>query len=194
MASVRYSSERRYLMQVLRAVARRIRGIAVSLDESALGWRLHSNDPTAVELLAYLRDAEREDLRTVVSVLTTDGVRVVERQAAPGFPVVPTVEGQPIGDAAGLLWDFVMLRDEMVWQLETAGDAWSHAGDYAYRGSILLADIVREIGERDLDVMWHLQRIAAQGAGAGGDLLERSRVHQVGDNSYTIPSVLLGGS
>ena len=57
----------------------------------------------------------------------------------------------------------------MVWYLETAGDAWSHSGDYDYRGSILLADIVREIGERDLDVMWHLQRIAAQASGAGGD-------------------------
>ena len=82
-----------YLVQVLRAVARRIRGIASSLDESTLGWCPHSDDLTAVEMLAYLRDAEREDLRAVVSTLTTDGVRVAERQAAPGFPVGPTVEG-----------------------------------------------------------------------------------------------------
>ena len=182
MASVRYGSERRYLVKVLREVARRIERIASSLDEPALDWRPDEDDPTAAELLTYLRDAEREDLRALSAVLATDGARVEARRATPGGPATPpSAEPSVEAEAAALLWDFAVLRDEMVWQLETAGEAWSHAGRHPYRGTLPLADLVREISDRDLDVMWRLQRIAAQAPGARRRAPQRRRARRLGD-------------
>jgi hypothetical protein len=183
MTSVRYGSERRYLVKVLREVARRIERIASSLDEPALGWRLDEDDPTAAELLSYLRDAEREDLRAISGLLAADGAAVQARRASPGASSGPTVgdDSSVEAEVAALLWDFAVLRDELVWQLETAGEAWAHAGRHPYRGSLPLTDLVREVGDRDLDVMWRLQRIAAQAPGARRRAPQRRRARRLED-------------
>ncbi len=190
MPTARYGSERRYLVKVLREVARRIERIASSLDEPALGWRPDEDDPAAAELLAYLRAAEREDLRALAGVLAADGARVEARRASPGTSAAPPTVGTGAGasaeasveaEVAALLWDFAVLRDELVWQLETAGEAWSHAGLHPFRGTLPLADLVREIGDRDLDVMWRLQRIAAEAPGARRRVPRRRRARRLGE-------------
>lgn len=158
-----YGSSQRYLIKALREVGRRIEGLIVDLEGPQLSWRPADDTWCATEIIGFLRDSEREDLRAVQAMLQRDGAPIEERRAYHG------PDEQNYRDAAieELWWDFATLREDMVWTLRTGGDSWGNAGRHVFRGRIPLVDYVRQINERDLDQMWKLYDLREQMEAAG---------------------------
>ncbi len=158
--SAQYGDQRRYLLKGLREIAHRIEELVSGLDERTLSTRPNEIDPTAdeewcvKEIVAFLRDSEREDLRALEAMLRIDGAPIGSRR---GDSAVADGAYRD-ADAADLLWDFAMLRDETSWLLQSAGSAWNHVGTHPFRGEVSVLDWVQEMNERDLDAMWRIQR------------------------------------
>jgi hypothetical protein len=157
--AAQYGDKRRYLIKALREIAHRIEGLVSSLDEEALSARpdVVDDEWCVKEIVGFLRDSEREDLRAIESMAARDGAVIAERRAYLG----PQDEDYRTARIEDLVWDFLMLREETLWALRTAGGAWEHRGRHPYRGEISLLQWVQEMNERDLDAMWRIQRLAA---------------------------------
>jgi hypothetical protein len=157
--AAQYGDRRRYLIKALREIAHRIEGLASSLDERALCARPSDMDEEwcVKEILGFLRDSEREDLRAIEAMVARDGARIDERRAMHG----PREHDYRSAHVEDLVWDFLTLREETVWALRTAGEAWEHCGRHPFRGQVSLLDWVQEMNERDLDAMWRIQRLTA---------------------------------
>lgn len=153
-----YSSPQRYLVKALREVAQQVETLVYDLDERQLTWRPADDEWCAKEIVGFLRDSEREDLAAVRAVVRRDGARVEERRAHHG-PAEHDYRAAPVED---LLWDFATLREEMVWTLREAHEAWGHAGLHPFRGRVPLQQWVHEISDRDLEAMWKLRRLVDQ--------------------------------
>ncbi len=147
-----YGSSQHYLIKALREVGRRIEGLIVDLEGSQLSWRPSDDEWCATEIIGFLRDSEREDLRAVQAMLSRDGARIEERRAYHG----PDEHNYRHAAIEELWWDFATMREELVWTLRTGGDRWGNAGQHVFRGRVPLEDYVREINERDLGLMWKL--------------------------------------
>ena len=149
-----YGDRRRYLVKALREIGHRITRLASRMDDRELGRLAPGEDWTITEIIAFLRDSEREDLAALEAMLRVDGSRIADRHA---MDLVDDGEYRD-ADAADLLWDFATLRDETTWLLESAGTAWNHVGIHPFRGEVPLMQWVQEMNERDLDAMWRIQR------------------------------------
>ena len=161
----RYGSNQRWLTKALREVAHEVRELVSGLPDDVLRRRPPGEglreEWSILEIVGFLRDSEREDLDAVRAMLARDGARLPERRAhlAPG-------EGRyASADLHELVWDFAMLREELLWELEWAGPAWERGGVHPYRGEVSFGQYVHEINERDLDAMWSLRRLR-EAAGA----------------------------
>lgn len=153
-----YGDKRRYLMKALREIAHRIESMVAGLDEYTLTARADDalgEEWCIKEIVGFLRDSEREDLRALEVMIERDGAPIAARQAQYG-PVDHDYRSARVEE---LIWDFIMLREETVWNLRTAGAAWEHSGVDPYRGPIRLIERVQEMNERDLDAMWRIQRL-----------------------------------
>ncbi len=153
-----YGSGQRYLLKALREVAEQVGGLLLGLDERELNWRPADDEWCAKEIVGFLRDSEREDLRAVKAIISRDGARIEERRALHG-PAERDYRSQRIGK---LLSAFATLRDELMWTLREAGAGWEHAGQHLYRGRVPLERWVHEISERDLEATWKLRRLREQ--------------------------------
>ncbi len=156
--SRQYGTNQRYLTKALREVARRMEGAVVEFDEQQLSWRPADDQWCATEIVGFLRDSEREDLRNVQAMLARDGAHIEERRAYHG-PDEEDYRWMPVEE---LWWDFATMREDMVWTLRTAGAAWDHFGSHDFRGDISVEQYVREINERDLDSIWKLYTLQEQ--------------------------------
>jgi hypothetical protein len=153
--TARYSDPRRYLVKTLRETGGRIERLVLGFGEPEVREHRSFDEWSAVELMGYLRDAEREDLRAVNAMVIRDGARIDERRAQHG-PAEQHYQQAAIDE---LTWEFISLRDETVWILRDASHAWEHIGVHPFRGSVTLHAWVQEMNERDLDAMWRLQRL-----------------------------------
>jgi len=150
-----YGDRRRYLVKALREIGHRITRIASNMDDDALHTLAPHEEWTATEIIGFLRDSEREDLRALEAMLRVDGSSIAERRA-----VAAAADGEyRRADVTELLWDFATLRDETVWLLQSAGSAWNYVGMHPFRGEVSVAEWVQEMNERDLDAMWRIQKI-----------------------------------
>ena len=154
--SARYSDQPRYLRKTLREVAHQIERLAVRFSPEMARQRIDEDPWSAVELIGFLRDSEREDLRTVRLIISTSGTPIEDRHAQYGPAEQHYRDREEIDE---LFWDFVGMREELLWILSQAERAWGHVGQHPFRGEMTLASWVQEIPERDLDVMWRLGRI-----------------------------------
>lgn len=162
-----YGDKRRYLMKALREIAHRIEGLVVGLDEHALTLRADealAEDWCIKEIVGFLRDSEREDLHALEAMIERDGAPIPARRAQYG----PVDHDYRVARIEELIWDFMMLREETVWNLRTAGGAWEHVGIDPYRGAVTLIERVQEMNERDLDGMWRIQRLVDHVTSAPG--------------------------
>ncbi|MBM3139284.1 MAG: hypothetical protein FJZ92_03480 [Chloroflexi bacterium] len=156
--AAQYGDRRRYLLKALREIAHRIEGLVVGLDEQVLSARpgdeLHE-EWCVNEIVGFLRDSEREDLRAIETMVERDGVPIAPRRAqhGPGETDYRHARVEP------LVWDFMTLREETVWTLRAADSAWDHRGRDPYRGHVSLHEWVQEMNERDLDALWRIQRL-----------------------------------
>lgn len=150
-----YGSTQRYLLKALREVAHQVEGLVVDLDERQLTWRPADDEWCAKEIVAFLRDSEREDLNAVRAIIARDGARVEERRALYG----PAEHDYRSAHIEELWWDFAALRDELVWELRSAGAGWEHSGRHPYAGRVTLEQWVHEISDRDLEATWKLRSL-----------------------------------
>lgn len=153
--TARYSDPRRFLVKTLRETGGRIERLVLGFDEPFVRQHEPFDEWSAVEILGFLRDAEREDLRAVNAMVMRDGAHIEERRAQHG----PAEQRHQDAAVDQLAWDFVTLREETVWTLREADYAWEHVGIHPFRGEVTLHRWVQEINERDLDAMWRLQRL-----------------------------------
>ena len=152
----RYGSNQRWMTKALREVAHQIGNLVTDLGERELTERVEGDEWCIKEIVGYIRDLEREDLRSVQAILREDGARIEPTRADFG-PLEHDYRGANPED---LLWDFFTMREELVWLLRTASDSdWERAGVHPYRGRITLDRLVHEINERDLAIMWRIQSL-----------------------------------
>jgi hypothetical protein len=142
------------LIKALREVPHEIEGLLSSFEERDLSWRSGPAEWCAKEVAGFLLESEREDLRAVEAILARDGARIEERRAhlAPGeqdFTAEPVYE---------LVWDFLTLRESLLWTLEM-NDDWERSGQHPYRGRLSLLTYLHEVNERDLEVAWRLRKL-----------------------------------
>jgi hypothetical protein len=161
-----YGDNRRFLMKALREVGHRIEELVYGLGDHDLSERPPNEEWCIKEVVGFLRDAEREDLRAVNAMIRRDGARIEERHAQHG-PNEHDYRSEQIED---LLWDFSTLREDTVWTLRGAGPGWEHVGEHPFRGTVTLARWVHEMNERDLEAMWRIERLreALDAKPAGG--------------------------
>ena len=150
-----YGSPRHYALKALREVAHQVESLVYDLDDRALRWRPAEGEWCASEIVGFLRDSEREDLRAVRAILARDGARIEERRAQHG----PAEHDYRSARVHGLLEDFATLRERLVWALRDAEEGWQHRGQHPYRGAVTLEQWVHEIGDRDLEAMWKLRAL-----------------------------------
>ena len=151
----RYGSNQRWLTKALREVAHEVEQLVSGLPDAVLRLRpagdgLHEQW-AMIEVVGFLRDSEREDLRAVRGLIARDGARLGERRAHLG----PGERDYRSADLA-----------ELLWSLELAGPEWEHVGVHPYRGEVSLSQLVHEVTERDLEAMWSLRRLR-EAAAAG---------------------------
>ena len=162
----RYGSNQRWLIKALREVAHEVEQLASGLPDAQLRRRPAGDglreEWSMIEVVGFLRDSEREDLRAVQSLIARDGAPLPERRAHLG----PGEHEYRSADLPELLWDFATLREDLLWSLHLAGPEWEHAGVHPYRGEVSLSQYVHEITERDLEAMWSLRRLR-EGAATG---------------------------
>lgn len=153
--TARYSDPRRYLVKTLRETGHRIERLVGGFDDRRAREREVFDEWSVVEIVGFLRDAEREDLRAINAIVARDGARIEERRALHG----PAEQRYREADVDELTWAFLNLRSETVWTLQDASYAWEHVGIHPFRGAVTLASWVQEMNERDLDAMWRIQRL-----------------------------------
>jgi len=149
---------RRYLIKALREVGHRISRLVSGADEHVLFVVPEGEESSIAGIVRYLRDAEREDQHAIEIMLRVDGSAIAPRRA--GQQTQP--DGDPdddVEDVADLLWDFVTLREETLWNLESAGGRWRNVGIHPFRGEVEVLTWVQEMTDRDLEAMWRIQRI-----------------------------------
>jgi transposase InsO family protein len=160
--AARYGDQRRYLIKGLREIAHRIEELVAGLDERTLATRAVDVDPAAdeewcvKEIVGYLRDSERDDLRAISTMLRHDGAAIEPRHAAYGA----LDRDYRTAAIEQLVWDFLSAREETVWTLRDDPGAWYCTGQDPVRGEVTVLQIVQEMNERDLDAMWRIQRLA----------------------------------
>ncbi len=114
--TARYSDPRRYLVKTLRETGRRIERLVLGFDEPLVRRHEPFDEWSAVEIVGFVRDAEREDLRAVNAMVMRDGARIDERRAQHG----PAEQRYQHASVDELAWDFITLREETVWILRDA--------------------------------------------------------------------------
>lgn len=149
-----HSDRRQYMVKALHEVARRITRLVQGMDDEALDSHSDSDEWSVAQIVGYLRDAEREDQAALEAMVRIDGARIQDRRAMFG-PLEHDYRAEHVAD---LLWDFLTLRQDTEWILHSAGSAWYHVGIHPYRGEVEVQQFVMEMNERDLDVMWRIQR------------------------------------
>lgn len=151
-----YGSNPRWLRKALREVPHEIEGLLTSFDgERELRWRPTPDEWCAKEIAGYLLESEREDLRAVEAMLTRNGARIEERRAY----LVPGEHDYSDAHIEDLAWDFLTLRDSLLWTLDLYEDDWERTGLHPYRGEVSLTQYLHEVNERDLDVSWKLRKL-----------------------------------
>jgi hypothetical protein len=148
-------SNPRWLRKALREIPRQIVELVEQFDNRAIRAQPSTGEWSAFDVLAYLAEAEREDLRNVEAMIAEDGARIEEQRAhlAPG-------EGDFEGQSAWrLLEDFFSRREELLWNLEFVESEWQHAGTHPYRGRVPLMRYLREMTDRDLEAAITLRRL-----------------------------------
>ncbi|MDO9443741.1 MAG: hypothetical protein Q7K37_00345 [Dehalococcoidia bacterium] len=151
--SARYGDRRRYLVKALREISHRTARLVQGMDEDDLGASVPDDEWSVAQIVGFLRDSEREDLAALQIMTRVDGDPIQERRAIHG----PHERDYEADDVAELLWDFLTLREETVWLLESAGSAWNYVGIHPFRGEVSVLTWVQEISERDLECMWRIQ-------------------------------------
>lgn len=159
-----YGDRRRYLVKALREISHRTARLVQGMDEADLDTPIPGDEWNVAQIVGFLRDSEREDLAALQTMVRVDGDPIEERRALHG----PQERGYRASDVPELLWDFLTLREETVWVLESAGAAWHHVGIHPFRGEVSVLQWVQEMSERDLESMWRVQhaRDAFRPAGA----------------------------
>ena len=148
-------SNPRWLRKALREIPRTIADLVEQFGNYDVRTRPDGEEWSAVELLGFLAESEREDLRNVEAMIAADGARIEEQRAhlAPG-------ERDFSGHSAWrLLEDFFRIREELLWNLEFLNDEWEHAGVHPYRGRVPLMRYLREMTDRDLEASITLRRL-----------------------------------
>lgn len=152
--SVQHGDRHRYLVKALHEVSRRIGRLIRSLDEDEFNTRASGDEWSIAQIIGFLRDSEREDYENLAAMMRIDGAPIEERRAMHG----PDERCYDADDVSDLYWDFLTLREETIWLLQSAGTAWNHVGTHSYRGEVEVQQYVMEMNERDLDAMWRIQR------------------------------------
>jgi hypothetical protein len=117
--------------------------------------RTDADEWSLLEITGFLRDSEKEDMVSARAILRRDGAPILERRALYG----PLDDAYAHERSDDLLQDFWELREELVWLLRDRDDEWDRGGQHPYRGRVTLDRLVHEINERDLDVLWRMQRV-----------------------------------
>jgi len=151
----RYGSNRRWVLKALREVPYSIARELDGVRERDARRRTEADEWSMLEIVGFLRDAEREDLTAARAILRRDGAPIEERRAYFG----PLEQDYARDESDELLRDYWELREELVWLLRDRDDEWERAGLHPYRGRVTLNRLVHEINERDLDTLWRLQRV-----------------------------------
>lgn len=160
----------RWLRKALREIPREIGRIVEGFDDRMLHWRSAPGEWSALEVLGWIAEAEREDLLAVEAMIRYDGAAIWEQRAH-----LASLE-RDFNQESGwrLLDDFLSTREQLQWMLEYVDDQWQHRGEHPYRGAITLAKYLREMSDRDLEATIMLRRLA-DGADADFEPVLRER-------------------
>jgi hypothetical protein len=148
-------SNPRWLRKALREIPREIGRLVEQFDAPALRWRPAPGEWSALEVLGWLAESEREDTRAVEAMVGEDGARINEQRAH----LAPLEHDFNACSGWNLYEDFARQREELLWSLEFLGPEWQHTGMHPYRGPISLLRYLREMSDRDLEASIMLRKL-----------------------------------
>lgn len=156
----------RFVRKALRELPRQIERAVGEFDLRAERWQPAPGEWSALQTMAFLLESEREDAPAVEAIVARDGAPIPERRA------YLVVEEQDYARVSldHLLYQFYELRQDVLWALEYAEEQGAdHTGQHPYRGTVTLAAYLREMSDRDMEVLLALRTLteAIEVAGVG---------------------------
>ena len=156
----------RFVRKALRELPQQIARIVEEFDLRAERWQPAPGEWSGLQTVAFLLESEREDAPAVEAMVERDGAPVPERRAH-----LVVEERDYAGSSMDhLMYDFYELRQNVLWALEYADEGGAdHTGQHPYRGTVTLAAYLREMSDRDMEVLLALRTLteAIEVAGVG---------------------------
>ncbi|MPZ23356.1 MAG: hypothetical protein GEU28_07390 [Dehalococcoidia bacterium] len=153
-----YESSQRFLLKALHEVGSDLAGQFYGLAAGELdardrdGWSLR-------QVLCHLRDAEAQFLDQVEGILHERAAREPVLRCV-NLDLLVVERDYDSADMGETLGEYRWLRTRSCYALADAwGTDWERTGRHPYRGSLTLAEIVREMNEHDLEHVWQVRRI-----------------------------------
>jgi hypothetical protein len=144
-----------FLLKALHEAGGELEEEFYGLRPAQLAWH-REGEWSLIQIAGHLRDNEQQTLAYL---------RAIAANEAPALEVVD-LEGQadescyePL-DLHDLLYGFAGLRQELLYLLyRLPPEAWQRGGEHPYRGTLTIAQLVRELNEHDLGHLWQIQKI-----------------------------------
>lgn len=156
------SDSSRWLLKALRESSHELESQLYGLDEDELRWRPSDDQMCLKEIAAHLRDCEEHFLQ-VLELISTQDEPLLKRFDPDALVVDRDYRDS---DLFEVMDQFSYLRHcvaNLLWS--TAGE-WERAGKHPLRGSVTMAQLVREQHEHDLEHLWEARRIKDELQGA----------------------------
>src|SRR5438093_11881473 len=106
-------SNPRWMRKALRELPRQIGRIVEQFDEDSLRWKPDRNEWSAIEIIGWLAESEREDIKSVEAMIAEDGAEIEERRAH----LAPLERDFAAESGYRLLEQFFSERESLLWSL-----------------------------------------------------------------------------
>ncbi len=151
----RDASNHSFLLKALREASGELEGEFYNLRPRQLAWR-EGDEWSLIQIAGHLRDREEMALNYLRAIVSRRRpiLDVVDLEG-----LVEENDYQP-RDLHDLLYEYADLRERSLHLLYNLSEQqWLREGDHPYRGTLSIAQIVKEMNEHDLAHLWQIMKI-----------------------------------
>ncbi|HXG42600.1 MAG TPA: DinB family protein [Dehalococcoidia bacterium] len=145
-----------FLLKALREAGDQLLEELLELGEAALAFRPSPDEWSLKEVLGHLRDAQALALEQVQAALA--GRPLPHRD----LDALPQERGYQDQDVGALAEEMAGLRRRLLHLLWSLSDEeWQRPCRHPLRGTVTVAQLVRELAQHDLEHLWQVRRLKA---------------------------------